>query len=212
MSLSTFVLFFKKMESLRNRFVPATTSNYQKYSNVKDNESKFVKPMPSSHFVGVLGLILLTFALVIIIEKQLPKALTIAEEDQYPDSFIAERAYNILKNLTSVGPRIAGSYENEVVAVQLITTEINDILKGSNPIHVVEVDVQKASGGFNLAFLDGMTNVYQDVQNVVVKVGSKINSAHSLLINCHFDSVMDSPGKFFLFADCLICVHFIYMF
>lgn len=150
--------------------------------------------MPSSHFVGVLGLILLTFALVIIIEKQLPKALTIAEEDQYPDSFIAERAYNILKNLTTIGPRTAGSYENEVLAVQLITTEINDILKGSNPIHVVEVDVQKASGAFNLAFLDGMTNVYQDVQNVVVKVGSRINSAHSLLINCHFDSVLDSPG------------------
>lgn len=90
---------------------------------------------------------------------------------------------------------MAGSYENEVLAVKVITTEIDNILKGAHPSHVVEVDVQKASGAFNLAFLDGMTNVYQDVQNIVVKVGSKINSPHSLLINCHFDSVLDSPGN-----------------
>ncbi|KAL3286357.1 hypothetical protein HHI36_000864 [Cryptolaemus montrouzieri] len=39
-----------------------------------------------------------------------------------------------------------------------------------------------------------MTNVYRDMQNVIVKVGSLIKSPHSLLINCHFDTVMNSPG------------------
>lgn len=102
---------------------------------------------------------------------------------------------NQIEKLSLLGPRTAGSYENEVLAVQVITKEIEGILATAHPNHVVEMDVQKASGAFNLAFLDGMTNVYQDVQNVVVKLGSKINSPHSLLINCHFDSVSDSPGK-----------------
>ncbi|KAH1007293.1 hypothetical protein HUJ04_004549 [Dendroctonus ponderosae] len=179
------------MDTLRNRFTTQKSSS-QRYSD--DDESKFHKPMPSGHFMAILGLILVTFSLVIYIEKQLPKGVTIAEEHLHPNGFIAERAYNILKNLTQIGPRTAGSYENEVLAVQVITKEIEGILATAHPNHVVEMDVQKASGAFNLAFLDGMTNVYQDVQNIVVKVGSKIHSPHSLLINCHFDTVLDSPG------------------
>ncbi|XP_066142542.1 endoplasmic reticulum metallopeptidase 1-like isoform X2 [Euwallacea fornicatus] len=185
---------YRKMGSLRNRF-SSETSHYRKYSNGKDYDpSKTHKPMPSSYFVGILSLMLLTFSLVIIIEKRLPKAWTRDEELQHPESFIAERAYDILKHLTIIGPRVAGSYENEVLAVKVITSEIEGILQQAHPSHVVEVDIQKASGAFNLAFLDGMTNVYRDVQNIVVKVGSRINSSHSLLINCHFDTVMDSPG------------------
>ncbi|KAL1493675.1 hypothetical protein ABEB36_009373 [Hypothenemus hampei] len=182
------------MGTLRNRFNTEKSNKHDTYTNYENHDSKIQNPLPTSHFIGVLGLILLTFSLVIIIEKQLPKGLIIAEEDQYPNRFIAERAYSILENLTRIGPRTAGSYENEVLAVKLITLEIDEIIKKSHPNHVVEVDIQRASGAFNLAFLDGMTNVYQNVQNIVVKVGSKIDSPHSLLINCHFDSVLDSPG------------------
>ncbi|CAG9762031.1 unnamed protein product [Ceutorhynchus assimilis] len=184
----------RTMASLRQRF-STETSNYRKYIHKDDEDnSKFQKPLPASHFMLILGLMLLTFSLVIIIEKQLPKGLTLAEEKDYPDKFIAERAFNILQNLTRIGPRTAGSYENEVLAVRIITSEIDSIIKEAHSNHIVQVDVQKASGAFNLAFLDGMTNVYQDVQNIVVKLGSKIDSSHSLLINCHFDSVLDSPG------------------
>lgn len=147
------------------------------------------------HFLGVLTLMLLVFFLVIVIEKQLPIGLRMQDESDNPDRFIGERAYNILKNLTLIGPRIAGSYENEVLAVNILKTEIESIIREANPHHKIELDIQKASGAFNLDFLDGMTNVYQDVQNVVVKIGSRSRSEHSLLINCHFDSVVDSPGK-----------------
>ncbi|KAF7284418.1 hypothetical protein GWI33_022202 [Rhynchophorus ferrugineus] len=180
------------MSSIRSRFI--TKNANQKYTDLEVDDTKIYKPLPTAHFIGILGLILLTFLLVIVIEKQLPKGLMIDEEEHYPDSFIAERAYTILKNLTKIGPRTAGSYENEVLAVKFITSEIDLIVRQAHPNHIIEVDVQKASGAFNLEFLDGMTNVYQDVQNIVVKVGSRINSTHSLLINCHFDSVVDSPG------------------
>lgn len=61
-------------------------------------------------------------------------------------------------------------------------------------MHDIEIDFQKSSGAYQLKFLDGMTNVYNEVRSVVVKVSSKIKSEHSLLLNCHYDSVADSPG------------------
>lgn len=88
------------MASLRKRFTTETIT-YHKYTD--NDDSKFHRPMPSSHFMGILGLMLLTFSLVIIIEKQLPKALMIADEGQHPNNFIAERSYNILQNLTNIG-------------------------------------------------------------------------------------------------------------
>lgn len=101
---------------------------------------------------------------------------------------------NYLHNLTKLGPRIAGSHTNEVDAVNLLVTEIKQIMARAKDTHMIELDVQKASGAYSLEFLDGLTVMYNDMQNVVVKVGSRLNSPYSLLINCHFDSVTDSPG------------------
>lgn len=131
-----------------------------------------------------------------------------------PDRFIAERAMKYLADLTKVGPRPTGSYENEEIAVKLFLTEIDKISKNANPVHNISVDVQKVSGAFPLHFLDGMTNVYRNVKNIVVKLGSQNKSPHSVLMNCHFDTVPDSPGKLkrksLMFPKCLhllsICV------
>lgn len=179
---------------LRNRFNDDALPPPNIIEDYRD-EYKSHRPMPYLHFLGVLGLMLVVFSLVIIIEKQLPVGLKVVDETSYPDSFIAERAYRILKNLTDFGPRTAGSYENEVLAVNILKREIETIIKEANPKNKIELDVQKASGAFNLEFLDGMTNVYTDVQNVVVKISSNKESKNSLLLNCHFDSVVDSPGK-----------------
>ncbi|KAJ8960218.1 hypothetical protein NQ318_003942 [Aromia moschata] len=187
---------------LRNRFSNKTLSG--DYADDKNEKSKFHRPIPSTYFLGIFGLMIIVFSLVIIIEKQLPAGFRLEDEDRYPDRFIAERAYNILKNLTKIGPRPAGSYENEVLAVKVLKEEIETVMRGAHVNHVVELDIQKASGAFNLDFLDGMTNVYVDLQNVVVKVGSKINSPHSLLINCHFDTVVDSPGASDDGASCAV--------
>lgn len=188
--------------NIRNRFNENEPST--RFTDNKYEKYKFHRPMPYVHFLGLLCLIVIVFSLVIFIEKQLPVGLRVEDERKYPDTFIAERAYNVLKNLTKMGPRPAGSYENEVLAVDVLKTEIENIMIGANEHHLIELDVQKASGAFNLKFLDGMTNVYRDLQNVVVKIGSKINSPHSLLINCHFDSVVDSPGASDDGASCAV--------
>nr|XP_023012163.1 endoplasmic reticulum metallopeptidase 1-like [Leptinotarsa decemlineata] len=191
-----------KNSLLRNRFYDRSPGN--EFFDHNREKSKFRRPMPYINFLAVFVLILVVFFLVILIEKQLPTGLKIAEESKYPDRFIAERSYNILKNLTKIGPRPAGSYENEVLAVNILKQEVDSIIKEADEHHVIQLDIQKASGAFTLKFLDGMTNVYQDIQNVVVKIGSEKESHHSLLINCHFDSVMDSPGASDDGASCAV--------
>lgn len=127
-------------------------------------------------------------------DKHLPEGKLIKNEHKYPGKFIAERARNHVVNLTLLGPRVAGSYANEVRAVNYLTAVINETIKQANDNHKIVIDVTKHSGAFPLTFLDGMTNVYRNVQNVIVKLGPRRDPEHSLLLNCHFDSFPESPG------------------
>ncbi|XP_047996668.1 endoplasmic reticulum metallopeptidase 1-like isoform X2 [Leguminivora glycinivorella] len=127
----------------------------------------------------------------------LPEPLTQAAD---PTRFIAENAHKHLVNLTSIGPRVAGSYENEVLAVGVLVGALREIAAGAAPHHILEIDVHTASGAFSLSFLDGMNNVYRDVQSVVARLSARggrpppASRRNALLINCHFDTVPDSPG------------------
>lgn len=53
-----------------------------------------------------------------------------------------------------------------------------------------------------------MTNVYRDVQNVVVRLigeaEQRNESNHTLMLNCHFDSVAGSPGASDDAASCCV--------
>ncbi|KAK6643611.1 hypothetical protein RUM43_005121 [Polyplax serrata] len=157
--------------------------------------ANFPKSTPQSYVIIVYLLYAALFVLQIYLERyNYPIPLMLEDIEGHPNEFIAERAMDRLVKLTDIGPRVAGSYENEVLAVDLLKKEINKIIEQSNPVQTIELDVQKYSGSFPLRFLDGLTNVYKNVQDVIVKLGSKENSPHSLLMNCHFDSVPDSPG------------------
>ncbi|KAL0278689.1 UNVERIFIED_CONTAM: hypothetical protein PYX00_000439 [Menopon gallinae] len=143
---------------------------------------------------------------------QYPTVRRLADIENYPDDFIAERAMERLVKLTDIGPRVAGSYENEVLAVKVLTEEIRKIMKEANlKKHKIELEVKKYSGSFPLRFLDGLTNVYRDVQNVIVKLSPQSGSRHSLLLNCHFDSVPDSPGGSDDGAGCAVMLEILYM-
>uniref|UniRef100_A0A8D8VNW2 FXNA-like protease n=1 Tax=Cacopsylla melanoneura TaxID=428564 RepID=A0A8D8VNW2_9HEMI len=149
-----------------------------------------------TYMFGLFVLVYLaTYGFVMLVERQLPRPLTIQDEPRHPGRFIAERVYNHLVNLTSLGPRPVGSFENEVLAVNFLRKEINNVIQQSDPkVHQIRLDTQTVSGAFPLTFLDRMTNIYRNVQNVIVRVGPVVESAHSLLVNCHFDTVPDSPG------------------
>ncbi|KAI5709192.1 hypothetical protein M8J76_012345 [Diaphorina citri] len=159
-------------------------------SSKKSNNDSLLAP--TYIFAILIALFLLIYGFVMLIEKQLPQPLLVKNEAKYPGRFIAERAYNHLVNLTSLGPRAVGSFENEVLTVNLLRKEINNIIQRADPkVHQIRLDTQTVSGAFPLTFLDGMTNVYRNVQNVIVRIGPVVESAHSLLVNCHYDTVPD---------------------
>jgi hypothetical protein len=79
------------------------------------------------------------FGLVLYMDGRLPKPLSLADSAKHPEMFIEERARDVLRQLTSVGPRPAGSYENEVLAVDLIRRRLEAIQKKAKSVHKVTV-------------------------------------------------------------------------
>nr|XP_012141016.1 PREDICTED: endoplasmic reticulum metallopeptidase 1-like [Megachile rotundata]XP_012141017.1 PREDICTED: endoplasmic reticulum metallopeptidase 1-like [Megachile rotundata]XP_012141018.1 PREDICTED: endoplasmic reticulum metallopeptidase 1-like [Megachile rotundata]XP_012141019.1 PREDICTED: endoplasmic reticulum metallopeptidase 1-like [Megachile rotundata] len=164
------------------------------YEDKTSSKKKEILPNETQHLLFLFTFYLFLSIIIIAFEKKLPEPLMISKKGLYPERFIAERAHNHLLNLTSIGPRIVGSYENEVLAIKYLTNSINNIIKDANENHKILVNVTKHSGAFPLKFLDGMTNVYRNVQNVIVKIGPHRPTQSSLLINCHFDTFPESPG------------------
>lgn len=124
----------------------------------------------------------------------LPASVRLSEEETKPGQFVAERAHRILCKLDQMGPKIVGDYMNEIVMVKFLLDEITTIHGVMlSELYELEVDVQRASG----AYLHWeMINMYQAVQNVVVKLSSKSsNSTSYLLINSHYDTKPGSVGK-----------------
>lgn len=109
--------------------------------------------------------------------------------------FSEERARNFVVELSSIGPKPTGSYENEVVAVDYITRQLNYVKHHINPANKLDIDLQITSGCFPLTFKDGMMSCYEDVKNIIARIGPLKSTNKSLLINCHYDSVPTSPGS-----------------
>lgn len=126
--------------------------------------------------------------------RQLPAVKTKSESAL--NEFSEERARKHLDIITSFGPRPTGSHACEVQAVYYILTELQDIKSQANKDFVLEIDVQRPTGSFNLDFLDSLTSYYHNVTNIVVRISPKKNfpPQHAVLVNAHFDSVPGSPG------------------
>lgn len=112
----------------------------------------------------------------------------------HSNSFIAERAWHDLNILTNFGPRPTGVYANEIQAIDFFKRELNYIQNAAHENQKIYLDIQKVSGAYYVPFKPyGMTNVYRSVQNVVVQLegsgGESLNKNHTLMLNCHFDSV-----------------------
>ena len=105
--------------------------------------------------------------------------------------------------LTGFGPRVVGSYANEELAPDFLKREISYIQQYSNKNQKIEIDRQVVSGSYYLDFNIGMTNVYRNVQNIIVKLVGE-SDEHAIMLNCHFDTVPGSPGANDDGANCVI--------
>ena len=110
--------------------------------------------------------------------------------------FVEERARKHLEAITSFGPRPAGSYANEIQAVNYITEALQKIKASAREDIIIEIDIQKPSGSFDLGFLAGFTSIYRKITNVLVRISPKDSypPKNTVLMNGHFDSVPGSPG------------------
>lgn len=145
--------------------------------------------------VAVISVASLIYVIALLLNNRLPMPLNISDETFNPDRFIAERARSVLEEFSDLGPKVAGSYVNEVMAVHFLTLRINHTISQANPVHKISYDLQKPTGSFSIPHKGSeIMYHYSGVQNIVVKIGPHSPVNGSLLINCHFDSVPISPG------------------
>ena len=126
--------------------------------------------------------------------RAVPAPKKTAESDG--SEFVEETARRHLEAITSFGPRPAGSYANEVQAVNFIVGVLQEIKETAREDVIIEIDIQKPSGSFDLGFIAGFTSVYREVTNILVRITMKKNypPKNTVLVNGHFDSVPGSPG------------------
>jgi hypothetical protein len=117
--------------------------------------------------------------------------------------FSETRTRRLLEELVAYGPRSSGSHALEVDAVALIRRELTAIDAARQRVHRLEINEHRPSGCFDLAFLADFTLCYQNVTNIVVRIGpAHVRSTdHSLLVNCHIDTMPDCPGWTFLITS-----------
>ncbi|XP_029469763.1 endoplasmic reticulum metallopeptidase 1 isoform X2 [Rhinatrema bivittatum] len=109
-------------------------------------------------------------------------------------AFSAAAAREYLEHVTSIGSRPVGSPANEVLTVNYLLEQIKRIEAASSKVHRLSVDVQRPTGTFSLDFLGGFTSYYDNITNIAVKLEPRGGAQHAVLSNCHFDSVVNTPG------------------
>ncbi|EDV35716.2 uncharacterized protein Dana_GF12335 [Drosophila ananassae] len=135
--------------------------------------------------------LLLFQAIVVPLFNSLPNAKT--KDESSKGVFIAQRAMENLYNLTNIGPKVVGSFNNENKTVQYLLNELALIKEQVlDDYFDIEIDHQQVSGSY---IHWTMVNMYQGVQNLVVKLSPKnCTSDAYLLVNSHFDSKPTSPS------------------
>ena len=108
-----------------------------------DNKyKKDTRKLPAWSALLVLAVLLSVFAMVWVLDSRLPRALTVSDIPDHPEAFIEERARKTLQSLTSIGARPSGSYENEILAVELLKRELTSIQQRTSASNKLSIDIQ----------------------------------------------------------------------
>uniref|UniRef100_A0A915KZN7 FXNA-like protease n=1 Tax=Romanomermis culicivorax TaxID=13658 RepID=A0A915KZN7_ROMCU len=169
----------------------------------EDDESKSNRHLLTSFHWIILGLyVVLTYSASRYSDLRLAAPLP----STAPSNVFSEgRARAILKKMVDFGSKPAGSYAAEVLTKNLLIEEIQRAKTSSKSSHKLEIDVQKASDCYDFHFITPFLMCYKNITNVIVRLSpTKVSSNVSVLVNCHFDSVVGSPGGTDDLAACAV--------
>ncbi|WKX96272.1 hypothetical protein Q1695_012598 [Nippostrongylus brasiliensis] len=179
------------------RRVTATPANGMQappYYDVLDDKSRrSVEAIGFKHWILLIAVIGVIYAGVVHLHRRMPPVVPADHLNEFSES----RAREILKELTALGPRPSGSVALEKKSFDILQRRTGIIkeqvkVKGVNRI---ETDVQRPSGCFDLEFLSSFTLCYHKITNVIVRIGPASGPTdQSLMLNCHYDSMPDTPG------------------
>ncbi|XP_063697598.1 endoplasmic reticulum metallopeptidase 1-like [Culicoides brevitarsis] len=128
----------------------------------------------------------------------MPSPLMKTDENSNSERFIAENAFDHIEHLSkNIGPRFTGTRNNEVLTVEYILKVVETIKASMDKSLDIETEVQIGDGEFYELWQQFTAiNVYENLQNVIVKLIPKQNVTNDnwILMNSHFDSVPMSPG------------------
>ena len=146
--------------------------------------------LPDAYVLLYVLLLVLMAALSLHYSRKLPEPSLPSSSSSLNDFNVANARQHLLA-LTNLGTRHVGNVANEVHARDLIVREVEAIRSLASKEVEIEIDVQHPSGSFYLGFLGGLTHLYDNLTNVVVRFSRKgTNPDHAFLINAHFDSAL----------------------
>ena len=110
-----------------------------------------------------------------------------------PNQFHSSKARIHLENLTSLGIRHVGGAANEIHAKNLIINTLEKLKREASSSVELEISVQHPSGHFYLSFIGGLTHIYHNVTNIIVRLSKKGSvPKNAFMINAHYDSALGS--------------------
>ncbi|KAA0200220.1 Endoplasmic reticulum metallopeptidase 1, partial [Fasciolopsis buskii] len=129
--------------------------------------------------------------------------------------FSSDNARIHLQKITSLGPRPAGSSANELLAADYLRRELQNIALSAGLLGpTVTFDEQVASySSFQAGF---HVSAYNNLRNFLLRIDSSTphenSTKRAFLINCHYDSAVESPGASDDFVSCAIMLDIIRIF
>ena len=179
------------MDSLRQRMSMKTSRQHRFESLTRQGERYLPR---RNHDLYLLCLVVVLFLAALIPSycyHYLPEPNFATDGNE----FSAGNARKNLEAITDLGVRLAGTANNEIRAKNVILQAVEDIKAKASPEVNIEVSVQHPSGQFFLQFVGGVTHVYRNITNVVVRLSrAGSNPSHALLVNAHFDSAIGSSA------------------
>uniref|UniRef100_A0A914E0V7 FXNA-like protease n=1 Tax=Acrobeloides nanus TaxID=290746 RepID=A0A914E0V7_9BILA len=151
------------------------------------------KKLGFTEWVLIVIFVTVLYAAVVFQDSRLPSVVP----DNQTTQFSETRARVLLSQLAALGPRPSGSQSLEIHAYNYITTKLESLQKvvEEKGVNRLEMDVHRPTGCFHLKFLSSFTLCYHKITNILARIGPKGEpTKHSILLNCHFDTLPDTPG------------------